>query len=215
MVPDKHNCPEDEGPDHDFGAPPVLAAAADGEPFLLAGQKSGVVYGLDPDTGKLRWSTKIGRGGPAGVVNFGLSAAGGRVFAPITDYGPPTAEAKPGLYALDIKTGRVLWRYQADACKGAPGCMSGFGGAPTAVGRLVLVGGDDGWLRALDAATGAPVWAFDSAIRLKTVNGETGQGRAIAGGLGPIAYRGTLIVPSGHGFTGKMPGNLLLVFASD
>lgn len=215
MVPDKHNCPEDEGPDHDFGAPPVLTAAADGQPFLLAGQKSGAVYGLDPDTGKLRWTTRVGRGGPAGGVNFGLSAADGRVFAPITDYGPGPGEAKPGLYALDIKTGRVLWRFQADSCQGAAGCMSGFGGVPTAVGRLVLVGGDDGWLRALDAASGRPVWEVDTATQFKTVNGETGQGGAIAGGLGPIAYQGSVIVPSGHGFTGKKPGNLLLVFATE
>ncbi|CAN7557843.1 PQQ-binding-like beta-propeller repeat protein [Phenylobacterium sp. LjRoot219] len=216
MVPDRHNCPDDAGPDHDFGAPPVLAEAADGQPFLLAGQKSGVVYGLDPDTGKLRWKTKVGRGGAAGGVNFGMSAQDGRVFVPITDYGPPADEAKPGLYALDIKTGRVLWRFQSTACEGQPaGCLSGFGGVPTAVGRLVLVGGDDGRLRALAADSGALIWESDTATRLTTVNGETGQGGAIAGGLGPIAYQGMVVVPSGHGFTGKKPGNLLMVFAAE
>lgn len=212
MVPGRHNCPEDAGPDHDFGAPPVMAAAADGEPFLLAGQKSGAVYGLDPETGKLRWTTRVGRGGAAGGVNFGLSAADGRVFAPITDYGPGEGAAKPGLYALDIKTGRVLWGYDPDACRGAPGCMNGFGGVPTAVGRMVLVGGDDGRLRALAADTGALLWEYDTTPERKTVNGETGRGGAIAGGLGPIAYQGMVIAPSGHGFTSKMPGNLLLVF---
>jgi polyvinyl alcohol dehydrogenase (cytochrome) len=216
IMPGKANCPDDAGPDHDFGAPPVLATSADGQRFLLAGQKSGTVYGLDPDTGRLRWKTSIGRGGAGGGISFGMAAAGGRVFAPVTDYGfPGDPPGTPGLYALDIKTGRVLWRFQSDLCQTAPGCLNGFGGAPVAVGGLVLDGGDDGKVRALDAATGAKLWEFDTARSFATVNGETGHGGSIAGALGPIAYKGMLITPSGHGFTGKTPGNVLLAFTTD
>jgi polyvinyl alcohol dehydrogenase (cytochrome) len=213
LVGKKENCPEDAGPDHDFGAPPVLAASADGQRFLLAGQKSGMVYGLDPDTGRLRWKTRVGRGGAGGGVHFGMSAQGGRLFVPVTDYTfPGEPLGHPGLYALDIKSGRVIWSFVSDACATGPGCLNGFGGAPTAVGRLVLVGGDDGWLRALDAATGAKVWAFDTTRPTPTVDGGTAKGGSISSGVGPIAYHGMLIVPSGQSFTGKKPGNLLLTF---
>lgn len=43
------NCPEDGGPDFDFGASPILRTLPNGRRILLAGQKSGIVYGLDPD----------------------------------------------------------------------------------------------------------------------------------------------------------------------
>ena len=36
----------------------------------------------------------------------------------------------------------------------------------------------------------------------------------MAGGAAPLAYRGMLIVNSGYGGLGKMPGNVLLVYDS-
>lgn len=214
FVNGKANCPEEEGPDFDFGASPILAASGDGEPFVLAGQKSGMVYGLNADTGQLRWKTRVGKGGMSGGVHFGMSAQDGRVFVPISDYGQPDqSPGNPGLYALDIKTGKVLWKFAVDDCAGRPLCRSGFGGTPTAVGGLVLMGGDDGRLRALDSVSGALVWEFDTARPFKTVNGELGHGGAISAAAGPIAHDGMVFVDSGHGFTGKMPGDLLLAFA--
>ena len=37
----------------------------------------------------------------------------------------------------------------------------------------------------------------------------------MGGGAGPIVHNGLLIVPSGYGFAGRMPGNVLLVFGVD
>jgi polyvinyl alcohol dehydrogenase (cytochrome) len=213
LVGGKENCPKAAGPDDDFGAPAILASSGDGQRFLLAGQKSGVVYGLDPDTGRLRWKTRVGRGGAGGGVHFGMSAQGGRLFVPITDYGfPGDAPGHPGVYGLDVKTGRVIWSFTSDACATGPGCLNGFGGVPTAVGGVLLVGGDDGRLRALDPATGARLWEVDTTPAVKTVNGQVAHGGSISSGVGPIAYRGMVIVPSGQGFTGKKPGNLLMMF---
>ena len=49
------NCPDDAGPDHDYGSSVMLLKTTSGKDILVAGQKSGVVYGLDPDEkGKLR-----------------------------------------------------------------------------------------------------------------------------------------------------------------
>ena len=47
------NCNSPQGPDYDFGSSPVLFTGAHGKQVLLAGQKSGIAYGFDPDTGKL------------------------------------------------------------------------------------------------------------------------------------------------------------------
>jgi polyvinyl alcohol dehydrogenase (cytochrome) len=56
-------CSED-APDYDFAASPILAEGKDGRRILLAGNKSGIVYALDPDhKGKTIWQQKVGRGG--------------------------------------------------------------------------------------------------------------------------------------------------------
>jgi len=62
FIPDHANCPAEQGPDFDFASPPALIEV-DGREILVAGQKSGDVWGLDPDTGKLVWHRKAGRGG--------------------------------------------------------------------------------------------------------------------------------------------------------
>ena len=47
--PNSPNCPEESGPDFDFGTSPVLRTLPNGKQIIVAGQKSGVVWGLDPD----------------------------------------------------------------------------------------------------------------------------------------------------------------------
>src|SRR5262245_37501291 len=47
----------------DFAAPVVLGRRPDGREILVAGQKSGLAYGLDPDAdGEVLWVTHVGRG---------------------------------------------------------------------------------------------------------------------------------------------------------
>src|SRR5947209_1220970 len=48
-TPGDINCADRPGPDFDFGASPALVTRADGRDLIVAGQKSGVVYALDPD----------------------------------------------------------------------------------------------------------------------------------------------------------------------
>jgi len=45
-----------------------------------------------------------------------------------------------------------------------------------------------------------------------TVGGGSAHGGSIGGGAGPVVWGGTLIVESGYGFAGRMPGNVMLVF---
>ena len=210
------NCPEDAGPDHDFGAGTMLARGTDGRELVLAGQKSGIVHALDPDSGKPVWQTRVGRGGVTGGVLFGMAASAGRLFAPVMDRSDDAGSAfprQPGLHALDIATGKVAWHAPlADRCKGRRLCQPGYDGSITATPELVLAGGADGFLRVYDAADGTVLWELDTARPFETVNGVAAKGGAIGGGAAPIAWKGNLIAVSGYGFASKMPGNVLLVF---
>ncbi len=57
----QYNCLAKAGPDLDFGMASILVKGKEGKDLLLAGQKSGVVYALSPDGGKLVWRTRIGK----------------------------------------------------------------------------------------------------------------------------------------------------------
>jgi polyvinyl alcohol dehydrogenase (cytochrome) len=218
MLKGKPNCPREDGPDHDFGTAAILAADTGGRERVIAGQKSGWVHAVDPDTGHLLWKTRVGRGGLMGGVYFGLATRGDMLFVPVNDVpdgGVHDEPAKPGLYALDVRDGHVLWQAptDADACKahGAQ-CAPGIAAPVTAAGDLVVTGAGDGELRVYSARSGEKLWQYDTAQSVLTVGGGSAQGGSIGGGAGPLVLGGTLIVESGYGFAGRMPGNVMLVF---
>jgi polyvinyl alcohol dehydrogenase (cytochrome) len=211
------NCPEGDSPDFDFGAGVVLAAGKNGRDYVLAGQKSGWVYSVDPANGRLAWKRQLGHGSAIGGVHFGMAANDGVIFVPISDMfvsGPDPFPASPGLYALDVASGEFVWKapYAGTCAAGNRRCHPGYGSTPTTTAGLVMIGADDGRLNIYDAATGHVLWNADTTQSFTAVNGVAGHGGAISGGVAPIAYRGTLIVPSGYGFASKMPGNVLLVY---
>jgi polyvinyl alcohol dehydrogenase (cytochrome) len=82
----------------------------------------------------------------------------------------------------------------------------------TATDDLVLTGAGDGALRAYDARSGERLWQYDTAQAVTTVGGRSAHGGSIGGGAGPLVLGGMLIVESGYGFGGRMPGNVMLVF---
>ena len=65
-------CPDGAGPDHDFGSSPVLTTLADGRRVLLAGQKSGMLHALNPDTGRVSLADARRRGRHARRHRVGL-----------------------------------------------------------------------------------------------------------------------------------------------
>jgi polyvinyl alcohol dehydrogenase (cytochrome) len=80
------NCPEDNGPDFDFGASAMLVRTPGGKDLLVAGQKSGMVYALDPaDRGKVLWQARAGKGGVNGGVQWGMASDGRNVYASVSD----------------------------------------------------------------------------------------------------------------------------------
>ncbi len=218
VAPDPANCPSDRGPDFDFGAGTVLASARDGHDYVLAGQKGGIAYGLDPETGRLAWQQRVGRGGMAGGIYFGMAALDGRVYVPVSDMfdgQPSSLPASPGLYALDVASGSFIWKSPAgQTCNDRKLCLVGYSGAIAATPELVLVGSDDAHIRIFDTSDGKVLWDMDTDRAYTAVNGVAAHGGAISGGSAPIADHGELIVESGYGFVSKLPGNVLLVFST-
>ncbi|MBM4192084.1 MAG: dehydrogenase [Gammaproteobacteria bacterium] len=221
MIQDNPNCPEENGPDFDFGAGTIVARTSAGKPILLVGQKSGDVYALDlADQGQPIWRNKIGRGGIQGGVHFGMALEGRTLFVPISDMSNPEAEtnlhavpSKAGLYAVNIDTGRMLWAQPANnVCNGRQYCEPGISAAITAMPGAVLAGHMDGRLRAYDSASGRVIWEYDATREVTTVDGSKASGGSFGGGAGPVIQDGMLFAASGYGVYFHMPGNVLLVF---
>ncbi len=215
FIPNQANCPDEDGPDVDYGAPPLLVRDGDDE-LLVAGQKSGMVYGIEPDTGELRWSLRVGRGGNQGGVHFGMAADGRRVFVPISDYDDdmlPVEDARPGIYAVDGLTGELLWSTPAeDICAGRENCDPGISQAISAIPGVVFAGHMDGRFRAYSADTGEVLWEIDTHQEFPALHGLAGHGGSFGGGAGPVVHDGVVYASSGYGLYFHMPGNLLMAF---
>lgn len=210
------SCPEEQGPDFDFGAAIMLLSTSKAGDLVIGGQKSGVVHALDPDTGELVWQSRVGRGGIQGGVHFGMAGDEERLYVPISDmadgrrYPDP---ARPGLHALDPNTGAPVWYSAApDPCEGRRFCHPGVSQAVTAAAGLVFAGGMDGVLRIHDAVDGTVLREIDTTRPVRSVNGTLASGGSFGGGAGPIVQGGTLVLSSGYGIYLHMPGNLLMVF---
>jgi len=123
---------------------------------------------------------------------------------------------QPGLYALDIGTGRFKWRSPNtdNLCKGRPFCDAGLSATITTTPGLVFAGSLDGWMRAYDSKTGKVLWRFDTTAKFDTVGGGFASGGSMQGITAPLLYHGTVILPSGYDFTGRMPGNVLIVLGT-
>jgi polyvinyl alcohol dehydrogenase (cytochrome) len=84
----------------------------------------------------------------------------------------------------------------------------------TAIPGVVFSGWIDGHLRAYSTSTGEVLWNTDAAREFKTVNGDVAHGGSMDTG-GPVVVNGKVLVNSGYGQWGGMPGNVLLVFSVD
>jgi polyvinyl alcohol dehydrogenase (cytochrome) len=167
------------------------------------GQKSGVYWALEAETGQLLWSTLVGPGSDPGGIQWGTAYDGQRLYAAIghntgQPYTLPSGEVLTGgsWAALDPATGQILW--QTPDPQGAPDL------AALTVANGVLYGGamahTGDQMYALDAATGAILWRFAAG------------GSVVAG---PGGVRGTVYWGSGYARTGGVGNNKFYAFSLD
>ncbi len=168
------NCPSPEGPNYDFGGsgPNML-----GSDLIGIGQKSGIYWALNPDTGTVVWQTQVGPGSGFGGIEWGTAYDGTSIHVPISNWEylgyslqPGGAKVNGGSWAaLDPSTGQVLWQTATPgSCSPAVsgyerGCMA-MGPASVANG-VVFVGSMDvnplnPTMFALSAASGEVLWSF-------------------------------------------------------
>ena len=246
------NCPENAGGDFDFGASVILADLPDGGEVLLAGQKSGDVFALNPDPasteGEVLWQRRVSNAaiGPHleqtttnGGVHWGMALAADRLLVAAADpeRERPGYDPRPGLHALNLADGEVLWHYpvergcvieEANRLKiGLENMRSGktpelselyrcsfyygLSAALTVTPQLAFSAGLDGKIRAFDIVTGEVLWQTATAQPFEADNGVKGHGGAIDVS-GQVIAGGWLYVQSGYSMFGQLPGNVLLAY---
>src|SRR5262249_11818627 len=192
------------GPDFDFASPPMLVTLEGGRRALIAGQKSGVVYAVDPDKqGEMLWQGRVGKGGINGGVQWGSAADPSDVDVPLSDIGrspvphstvtDPDPKGGGGLFALKLATGERVWFTAPPPCGDRKRCSPAQSAAVSAIPGVVFSGSVDGHLRAFSATNGRIVWDVDTVGPQKTVNEVPGRGGSL-NGPGPVIAGGMLFV---------------------
>jgi polyvinyl alcohol dehydrogenase (cytochrome) len=227
--PPREGCTPPTNPEFDLGASPILVRVAPSvnnlpkmrlTPVLILGQKSGLVYAVDPDSeGKLLWHARAGAGGLLGGVQWGPATDGTNVYVAVSDlaFNPggrgPDPTKGGGITAYRITDGAQIWKTPPPGCGDRRPCSPAQSQAVTAIPGAVFSGSLDGHLRAYDTRDGKIIWDFDTARDFDTVNKVPAHGGSLDVG-GPIVADGQVFVVSGYPGFGAMPGNVLLAFAS-
>jgi polyvinyl alcohol dehydrogenase (cytochrome) len=230
------NCPV-MGWDFDFGAPPILTADSHGRPLLLAGQKSGELYALNPDSGELVWKKRLSQGSVLGGIHWGMAVDGGEIYVPINDPSLRIPDIQlsaefatrmknyqpaPALYKLRIDDGSIVWRYTPEfSCQPDftskdpwPQCPReiGLSAAVLAIEGAVISGGLDGTLRIHDGNSGKVLFSDNTAVAFNNAsNGIAGHGGSIDNAT-IVAAGDMLYVQSGYSMFGGTPGNVLIAY---
>lgn len=219
---DDMNCPKEYkgriGLDF-AGGSPILLKGKNGSDVLIAGQKTGWVFGMDPDhNGKVLWRRSISRGDYNKGNWFGMAVDDSTVFVTVNDlYADPLkgqylGVEELGVHALNGFTGEWLWSAPVSRDCRKERCR-GYGSALTSIPGVVFAGSQDGYFRAFETTTGKLLWDFNTSRKFTTVNGNTGSGGTI-GGSGPVIANGHVYLNSGYSYTDRdKTGNVLLVFA--
>jgi polyvinyl alcohol dehydrogenase (cytochrome) len=237
---DSH-CPSVQGGDFDFGAPPILATLPTGGKAIIAGAKNGAVYSINPKTGTLNWSRRLGVGGILGGILWGMAIDTKNVYAAVTDVlvnkiqslsimdllnlknaigsnMGPAPGARPGIYALDLGTGNVVWeKHYTHDYQGTPYATL-FSAALSVTNDVLLAGSLNGEVKALRTSNGEELWSFNTAVGVIDVNGVAGKGGTVDS-VGPVPAGKDLFVNSGYSSFGAAvnawqsgEGNALFVF---
>ena len=64
----------------------IVCGWALGGKLFIVGDVGGGLYGVEGDTGKIIWSTRVGRGGKLGGIHFGMATNDNLLFASNSDF---------------------------------------------------------------------------------------------------------------------------------
>jgi polyvinyl alcohol dehydrogenase (cytochrome) len=157
---------EPNNDDLDFAGAPNLFQI-DGRDLVGLGNKDGVYYAVDRETGQLVWKAEAT--GP-GIEEEGSNFSTGGFIGP-TAYsegiiaGGTAVGPAPYLHAIDAADGGLVWQTPAVAETYA---------ASTIVNGVLFVGGNDFTFRAIDVRTGEILWSHE-------MQGVVAGGAAIVG----------------------------------
>jgi polyvinyl alcohol dehydrogenase (cytochrome) len=216
--PPREGCSPPTNPEFDLGASPILVDLDHKKRVLILGQKSGLVYAVDPDAdGKLLWHQRAGVGGLLGGVQWGPATDGTNVYVAVSDLAfqgrSPDPTKGGGIVAYRVSDGAQTWKTPPPGCGDRRPCSPAQSQAVTAIPGAVFSGSIDGHLRAYDTRDGKIIWDFDTARDFDTVDKVPAHGGSLDVG-GPIVAGGMVFVMSGYPGFGAMPGNILLAFAA-
>jgi polyvinyl alcohol dehydrogenase (cytochrome) len=202
----------------DFGTSPILRTLADGRQLILAAQRSGIVYALDPDrAGEVLWQTKAAVDDIPAGIEWGGAADHRRLFVALSGLAAEPDNTSGGLAALDMKTGTVRWFTLAPtpACTWGPeACAHALAQAVTVIPGVAFVGSMDGHMRAYSTIDGKVLWDTETAKDFNTVNGVKASGGSLDQG-GATIVNGVVYFNSGYGQRNGQPGNVLLAYSVD
>ena len=211
------NCPEEMGPDFDFGSSPILRTLPSDRDIIVIGQKSGIGWALDPENeGEVLWNHTVGQGSIVGGIQWGSAADDDLVYFPNSDIvlGAPAAG---GLAAVRMETGERVWftRPPSLMCGDAE-CVQGQSAAVTVIPGVVFSGSSNGIMRAYSTTDGEIIWEQDTVLEYSAVNGVAAKGGSL-NGPGATVVDGMLFMTSGYVLGGTLGGsagggNVLLAF---
>jgi polyvinyl alcohol dehydrogenase (cytochrome) len=209
-------CPDKDAPDFDFTGSAMLVDVGSGRQLIVVGNKSGVVFGFDPDArGQIVWQQRVAQGSSSGGVFWGSATDGVNIYAANADFVADNPAASGGMHALDLRTGRVVWRVPGAGCASKTPCKPSQAAAVTLIDGAAFSGTMDGRLRAYSTRDGRVLWEYDTAREFTTVNGVNANGGSMSNG-GPAIVGGMLFVNSGYSHHGGiLPGNVLLAFSAE
>lgn len=172
-APGTSNCPAESGtsaagPDFDFGSSPneiTYNQNGHARTIIGAGQKSGMYYALNPDTGALLWATQVGPGSSLGGIEWGSASDGTRIYVAIANlygipYGPGANWFAGSWAALDPATGTILWQVADPNAAVDIGPMAVANGVVYADSMGGPNSGTVATMFALDASSGNTLWSF-------------------------------------------------------
>jgi polyvinyl alcohol dehydrogenase (cytochrome) len=178
-------CPGPYGNDYDFGSNTNLFTATihgARHDIVGVGQKSGIYWALDANTGEVIWNTLVGPGSFLGGIEWGTAYDGKYVYvgngnlSGVVHTLQPSGQSHNGgsWTALDPATGKIVWQTPSTGAKpnGALGPVTVANGV--VFGGAISPSGDN--MFAMEAATGKPIWHF-------AAGGSVNGGPAVVDGV--------------------------------